>query len=252
MKVKMRLENVGHTYKGEREVQAIEEVSLDVYENAIFSIIGPSGCGKSTLLQIAAGFITPTKGKVYCDGKEVTSVVSIDRCYVFQESAVFPWMSVKENIEFPLLAKGVNPQKKGEVAEYYIKLVGLTGFENSLPKELSGGMLKRVELARAYAANPVVLLMDEPFGPLDAQTRATMQYELLRIWREAKKTLLFVTHDIEEAIFLSEYVVILSPRPAKIQKILKIDLPHPRRKETKLSPRFIELKREIGSEIGYF
>jgi NitT/TauT family transport system ATP-binding protein len=217
---------------------------LKVYENEFVTIIGPSGCGKTTFLNILAGFIKPTQGKVFCDGKEVTGP-GPDRGVVFQEDAVFPWLTVKENIELGLIAKGIPKEERERIVEHYIALVGLKGFEKALPKELSGGMKKRVDLARAYAINPTVLLMDEPFGPLDAQTRSKMQDELSRIWQNEKKTVLFVTHDIEEAIYLANKVIVFSSRPATIKKVINVSLPYPRQRNLIFKEEFIRLKEEI-------
>lgn len=251
MMPKLRVDRISHVYEtGKMRVKALEDINLDIYENEFVTIIGPSGCGKTTLLKIIAGFIKPTSGRVLCDGKEITGP-GPDRVYVFQEDAVFPWMTVKENIEIGLIAKGVPKEEREKITRNLIKLVGLEGFENAWPKELSGGMLKRVEVARAYAVNPTILLMDEPFGPLDAQTRAVMQDELYRIWSEAKKTVLFVTHDLDEAIYLATRVVVFSKRPGKVEEVIKVDLPRERSKELKFTTKFLDLKRRVSKAIGY-
>jgi len=251
-KVKLRAEGITHMYKGEggREIKALEDVTLDIYENEFVTIIGPSGCGKTTFLNILAGFIKPTQGKVFCEGKEVTGPAP-DRGFVFQEDAVFPWMTVRDNIEFGLIAKGIPKEERRRISNKFIKLVGLTGFENAWPKELSGGMLKRVDIARTYAVDPAIMLMDEPFGPLDAQTRSIMQEELARIWFEARKTVIFVTHDIDEAIFLADRVVIFTPRPGRIKTILEVNLPRPRVKKIILSKEFLKLKEKVLLELGF-
>ncbi len=248
--VKLRARGIGHTYAGQKRIKALEGIDLDVFENEFLVLIGPSGCGKTTLLQIAAGFLAPTEGKIEADGRVVENP-GPDRGYVFQEDAVFPWMTVRGNVEFGLVAKGIPPGARGRIADHFIRLVGLEGFEDALPKELSGGMLKRVDLARAYAVDPTVLLMDEPFGPLDAQTRAIMQHELSKIWEQAKKTVIFVTHDIEEAIFLADRVVVLTARPGRIKTIIDVTLPRPRGPEVRLTEAFIELKRRAWGEIGF-
>jgi len=244
-KPKLEAINISHEYisKGKKN-EVLREINLKVYENEFVTIIGPSGCGKTTFLNILAGFIKPTQGKVFCDGKEVTGP-GPDRGVVFQEDAVFPWLTVKENIELGLIAKGILKEKREKIVEHYIALVGLKGFEKALPKELSGGMKKRVDLARAYAINPAVLLMDEPFGPLDAQTRSKMQDELSRIWQNEKKTVLFVTHDIEEAIYLANKIVVFSSRPATIKKVINVNLPYPRQRNLIFKEEFIRLKEEI-------
>ncbi len=248
--VKLRARGLGHTYRGERPVRALDGVDLDVFENEFLVLVGPSGCGKTTFLQIAAGFVRPTEGVVEADGRVVRGP-GPDRGYVFQEDAVFPWMTVRDNVEFGLVAKGLPAGERRRAAERFIRLVGLEGFEDALPKELSGGMLKRVDLARAYAVDPAVLLMDEPFGPLDAQTRAVMQDELCKIWERARKTVVFVTHDIEEAIFLGDRVVVFTARPGRIGTIIEVDLPRPRRTVAKLSEAFVELKRRAWEAIGF-
>jgi NitT/TauT family transport system ATP-binding protein len=251
-KVKLRAEGITHMYKGEggREIKALEDVTLDIYENEFVTIIGPSGCGKTTFLNILAGFIKPAQGKVFCEGKEVTGPAP-DRGFVFQEDAVFPWMSVRDNIEFGLIARGIPKEERRRISNKFIKLVGLTGFENAWPKELSGGMLKRVDIARTYAVDPTIMLMDEPFGPLDAQTRSIMQEELARIWFEARKTVIFVTHDVDEAIFLADRIVIFTPRPGRIKSILEVDLPRPRVKKIILSKEFLKLKEKALLELGF-
>ncbi len=248
--VKLRARGIGHTYSGQKQITALEGIDLDVFENEFLVLIGSSGCGKTTFLQVVAGFLAPTEGRIETDGR-VIQHPGPDRGYVFQEDAVFPWMTVRENVEFGLVAKGTPPGARRRIAEHFIKLVGLEGFEDALPKVLSGGMLKRVDLARAYAVDPTVLLMDEPFGPLDAQTRAAMQYELSKIWEQAKKTVIFVTHDIEEAIFLGDRVVVLTPRPGRIKTIIEVTLPRPRGPAVKLTEAFVELKRRAWKEIGF-
>ncbi len=248
--VKLRARGIGHTYLVQKPIRALEKIDLDVFDNEFLVLIGPSGCGKTTFLQLAAGFLTPTEGTIECEGRRV-SQPGPDRGYVFQEDAVFPWMTVRENVEFGLLAKGLPAAERRRITDYFVRLVGLEGFEDALPKELSGGMLKRVDLARAYAIDPTVLLMDEPFGPLDAQTRAVMQNELCKIWEQAKKTVVFVTHDIEEAIFLADRIVAFTPRPGRIRAILDVDLPRPRQPKVKLTEPFVELKRRVWKEIGF-
>lgn len=248
--VKLRARGLGHTYRGERPVRALDGVELDVLENEFLVLIGPSGCGKTTFLQIAAGFVAPTEGTIEADGR-VVRAPGPDRGYVFQEDAVFPWMTVRDNVEFGLVAKSLPSGERRRLGEHFIRLVGLEGFEDALPKELSGGMLKRVDLARAYAVDPAVLLMDEPFGPLDAQTRAVMQDELCTIWERAKKTVVFVTHDIEEAIFLGDRVVVFTPRPGRIHTIIEVGLPRPRRTAARLSEAFVALKRQAWEAVGF-
>jgi len=248
--VKLWARGIRHTYRGTQPIEALRGIDLEVYENEFLVLIGPSGCGKTTLLQIVAGFIAPTEGEVISDGRRVRQP-GPDRGYVFQEDAVFPWMTVTENVEFGLVAKGMPPAERMQVTDRLIRLVGLHGFEDALPKELSGGMLKRVDLARAYAIDPAVLLMDEPFGPLDTQTRALMQNELCTIWERARKTVIFVTHDIDEAIFLADRIVVLTPRPGAIRTIIRVDLPRPRESRLRLTEAFLAIKRTAWEAIGF-
>ena len=230
------------------EMIALNGANLDIMENEFICVIGPSGCGKSTLLNIIAGLLEPTSGEVIVDGHKVEGT-GVDRGVVFQQYALFPWLTVKKNVQFGLKLQGKSQAEMDAIAEKYIKMVGLEKFIDSYPKELSGGMKQRVAIARAYAVNPSVLLMDEPFGALDAQTRTQLQTELLKTWQEENKTCFFVTHDIEEAIVLASRVVIMSARPGRIKEIIDIDIPHPRDQATKMSPRFVELKNYIWSQV---
>jgi len=229
---------------GEGEVRVLENLDLDVREGEFVCILGPSGCGKSTLLNIVAGFLPPSSGAVRIDGEEVRGP-DPRRIFVFQERGVFPWLTVEGNIGFGL---GRLPRAERERRiRHYVRLVGLEGFEKSYPHELSGGMKQRVEVARALAVDPDMLYLDEPFGALDSITRLEMRRELLRIWQAEKKTILFVTHDIEESVQLADRVVVLSARPARIRKIVEIDLPHPRDLSAR---RYLELRDGIFEEIG--
>jgi ABC-type nitrate/sulfonate/bicarbonate transport system ATPase subunit len=227
-----------------KEVRVLESINLEVFEGELVCVLGPSGCGKSTLLNIVAGFLPPSSGTVSIDGEEVRGP-DARRIFVFQERGVFPWLTVEGNIGFGL-AKLSSAEKERRIA-HYVQLVGLEGFEKAYPQELSGGMKQRVEVARALAVNPDVLFLDEPFGALDSITRLVMRGELLRIWEAERKTILFVTHDIEESVQLADRVVVLSTRPARIQRIVEIDLPHPRDLS---SPRYLELRDSIFEEIG--
>ncbi|MCD6317584.1 ABC transporter ATP-binding protein [Candidatus Aerophobetes bacterium] len=248
LKPKIIVRNLFMSFKQEKEIKVLENINFEISLNEFVSIIGPSGCGKTTLLRIIAGFLKPTKGEVICDGTTVKGP-SPSRVVVFQKDAVFPWMSVRQNVEFGLLAKGVSQEERTRISNYFIELVGLKGFEDNLPKTLSGGMRKRVDLARAYAAGPEILLMDEPFGSLDAQTKSKMQEELLKIWEREKRTILFITHDISEALYLSDRVIVLTSRPGKTKKIIKVSLPRPRKNELKFTPEFAELEREVWDLI---
>jgi NitT/TauT family transport system ATP-binding protein len=222
-------------------VAALAPIDLSVRTDEFVCILGPSGCGKSTLLNIVAGFVTPSAGRVLLDGRPVVGP-GADRGVVFQEHALFPWLQVGANIEFGLRMRGVSARERAAVVERYVTLVGLTGFEHRFPKDLSGGMKQRVAIARALANEPRILLMDEPFGALDAQTRAFMQAELTRVWMEERKTVLFVTHSIEESILLADRVVVMSARPGTIKAVVPIDLPRPRDDTT---PEFNALKRTL-------
>lgn len=225
-------------------MDVLQSINLAVAEGEFVCIVGPSGCGKSTLLNIAGGFLKPGSGEVTIDG-EVVDGPDRRRVFVFQERGVFPWLTVEENIGFGLFDQP-EKERKQRVAQY-VNLVGLRGFERSYPRELSGGMKQRVEVARALAVNPDVLYLDEPFGALDSITRLQMRGELLRIWQAERKTVLFVTHDIDESIQLADRVVVLSTRPASIRREVIIDIPHPRDLS---SPRYIQLRDSIFEEIG--
>lgn len=227
------------------EVVAIEEINLDVKNGEFVCILGPSGCGKTTLLRIIAGLQRPTSGKILLNGKEISGPGS-DRGMVFQEFGLLPWRTVKRNVEFGLELKGVDKSERDKVSTRLIEMVGLTGFEDAHPNELSGGMKQRVGIARALATDPAILLMDEPFGALDAQTRNLMQKELLRIWKGTKKTVIFVTHSVDEAVFLSDRIVILTTRPGHIKEIYDIPWEKPR---DRASLEFANLRKRILSEL---
>jgi NitT/TauT family transport system ATP-binding protein len=207
--------------------EALREVNLSVGEKEFICILGPSGCGKTTLLRIMAGLERPTSGEVTLDGVPIEGP-GPQRGMVFQEYSLFPWRTILDNVSFGLELQGVSKAERHEKARRYIQAVGLAGFENSFPHELSGGMKQRVAIVRALVNNPRALFMDEPFGALDAQTRNVMQSELLRIWQEQQKTVVFVTHSVDEAIYLADRVVIMSARPGQINKIIDVDLPRPR------------------------
>jgi NitT/TauT family transport system ATP-binding protein len=222
----------------------LNDINLDVGQGEFLCILGPSGCGKSTLLSAMAGFLSPTSGEIRIDGEVVTGP-DARRIFVFQERGVFPWLTVEGNIEFGLFNLPSDERKK-RIA-HYIMMVGLIGFEKAYPAELSGGMKQRLEVARALAVNPDMLFLDEPFGALDSITRLTMRSELLRIWEAEGNTIVFVTHDIEEAVQLADRVAVMSDRPAKIQQIVDVDIPHPRDLS---SPRYLELRNGIFEQLG--
>lgn len=246
---KVHVDNVSKTFDGHNgKMEALSSVSLDIAENEFICIVGPSGCGKSTLLNIIAGLLEPTSGTVYCNGYPIQGT-STERGVVFQQYALFPWLTVKKNVKFALSLRGIKGREADEEAMQYLRMVDLEKFANHYPKELSGGMKQRVAIARAYAAKPEVLLMDEPFGALDAQTRTQLQSELLDIWEREKKTCFFITHDVDEAILLAQRVVIMSARPGRIRDIAPIDIPYPRSQETKMSSAFMELKNHIWAQV---
>lgn len=243
--VKVRFRGVTKTFSADGKlVDVLSPVDLDVADGEFVCILGPSGCGKSTLLNIVGGFLPPSAGQVLIDGQAVNGP-DPRRIFVFQERGVFPWLTVEGNIAFGL-AKLSAAERDRRVA-HYVALVGLAGFEKAYPAELSGGMKQRLEVARALAVNPDVLYLDEPFGALDSITRLVMRKELLRIWEAEKKTILFVTHDIEESVQLADRVVVMSARPARVQRIVPIDIPHPRDIS---APRYLELRDSIFEEIG--
>src|ERR1700728_5146041 len=227
-----------------KSTSVLNDISLTVAEGEFVCLLGPSGCGKSTLLSTMAGFLSPTSGEVTIDG-QVVSGPDPRRIFVFQERGVFPWLTVEGNIEFGLF-KLPRAERQRRIA-HYIKMVGLGGFEKAYPAELSGGMKQRLEVARALAVNPDMLLLDEPFGALDSITRLTMRHELLRIWQTERKTIVFVTHDIDEAVQLADRVVVMSSRPATIQQIVTIDILHTRDIS---SAHYLELRDGIFAQIG--
>jgi ABC-type nitrate/sulfonate/bicarbonate transport system ATPase subunit len=234
--------------RGGKPTRALEPTNLEVAANDFITILGPSGCGKSTLLRLVAGLDRPTAGRVVLDGREVRGP-GPDRGMVFQSYTLFPWLTVAENIGFGLRERGESEAKRKSVVEDYIERVGLRGFERHWPKQLSGGMQQRTAIARALANNPEILLLDEPFGALDNQTRALMQELLLGIWERDRKTVLFVTHDIEEAIFIASRVIVMTARPGRIKADIRVDLPHPRRYTMKTTPEFSALKARLTEEI---
>ena len=251
MTPKLLVDGVSRVFPGVRggkPTRALEPTRLAVAENDFITILGPSGCGKSTLLRIVAGLDRPSAGEVLLDGRAVRGP-GPDRGMVFQSYTLFPWLTVAENIAFGLRERGVPQAGRREVVGLYVEKVGLRGFENHYPKQLSGGMQQRTAIARALANDPAILLLDEPFGALDNQTRALMQELLLGIWERERKTVLFVTHDIEEAIFLASRVAVMTARPGRIKAQVAVDLPHPRDYRMKTSPAFSELKARLTEEI---
>jgi len=244
-RTKLRTDSVSMTFERDgKSMSVLENIDLEVSEGEFLCLLGPSGCGKSTLLSAIAGFLAPTSGEITIDGEAVRGP-DPRRIFVFQERGVFPWLTVEGNIGFGL---GKLPRsERARRVSHYIKMVGLEGFEKSYPHELSGGMKQRVEVARALAVNPDVMFLDEPFGALDSITRLIMRGELLRIWQAERKTILFVTHDIDEAVQLADRVVVMSARPGRIQEIVPIDIDHPRDIS---SQRYLELRDGILNQIG--
>jgi NitT/TauT family transport system ATP-binding protein len=248
---KLAIENVSRIFPGVRRgapTRALEPTSLAVADNDFVTILGPSGCGKSTLLRLIAGLDQPSTGRIVLDGKRV-SEPGADRGMVFQSYTLFPWLAVADNVAFGLREKGVGREQRDTVVREWLGRIGLTGFEHHYPKQLSGGMQQRTAIARALANDPAILLLDEPFGALDNQTRALMQELLLGIWERERKTVLFVTHDIEEAIFLASRVLVMTARPGRIKADVAIDLPYPRHYTIKTSPEFSALKARLTEEI---
>jgi NitT/TauT family transport system ATP-binding protein/sulfonate transport system ATP-binding protein len=245
------VDGVSRTFPGVRgglPTRALEPAHLEIAEGEFLTILGPSGCGKSTLLRIVAGLDRPSEGRVVLDGAEVTAP-GPDRGMVFQSYTLFPWLTVEENIRFGLRERGVAAAEQQRICGFFIEKTGLRGFERHYPKMLSGGMQQRTALARALANDPKILLLDEPFGALDHQTRELMQELLLTIWEDNAKTVLFVTHDIDEAIFLANRVVVMSARPGRIKCDLRVDLPHPRHYTVKTTTEFVAHKARLTEEI---
>ena len=241
---KLQIQQLSKIYRSDdHEVVAIDEINLAIRSKEFATILGPSGCGKSTLLRIVAGLMKPTRGAVRLDGNAISGP-GRDRGMVFQSYTLFPWLTVLENIQFGLDLSGVPRTEQVQIAKEFVQKVGLRGFEGAYPKALSGGMKQRVAIARALANNPAILLLDEPFGALDAQTRALMQELLTQVWEELHKTILFVTHDVEEAIFLSDRVFVMTARPGRIKAEIEIPLPRPRSYELKATEEFLRLKMQ--------
>jgi NitT/TauT family transport system ATP-binding protein len=236
--VTLIVENLSKEFE-QRDVssKALESINLDVQEQEFTCVLGPSGCGKTTLLRIIAGLEKATTGKVILGGMEVTEPTS-RMAMIFQDYSLFPWRTVLDNIAFGLEIKGIAEEERKRVAVHYLDLIGLSGFGENFPYELSGGMRQRVAVARALAIDPSVLLMDEPFGALDAQTRNLLQKQLLEIWDKTKKTVLFVTHSVDEAVFMADRIVVLTSRPGTVKEVVKIDLPRPRDRTSQDFARF--------------
>ena len=247
---KLEIREVSKCYgSAGKALPVLENFSLTVAELEFLVLLGPSGCGKSTLLRIIDGIETCDAGRIILDDLDVTGTTGGGRGMVFQSFELFPWRTSLDNVAFGLEVAGVGKKERTEIAREYIDLVGLSGFEHAYPHELSGGMQQRVGIARALAIKPTILLMDEPYGALDVQTRELLQDELLNIWEKQRKTVVFVTHSIEEALYLADRIVVMSPRPGRIEQVIQVPFARPRRDEIKSTPRFLDLRRDIWQSL---
>lgn len=249
--VQIDIANVGKVYTSKVDsdpVIALDGVTLSIRKGEFVSLLGPSGCGKSTLLSIIAGFQSASHGQIVQNGRDITKP-DPSRTVVFQDYALFGWMTIQQNVEFGLKAKGMKKAERAKVARSLIDLVHLTGFENKYPHQISGGMKQRAAIARALAPDPDILLMDEPFGALDAQTRVLLQEEIARISSEAGKTVIFVTHGIDEAVFLADRVVVMSPRPGRVREEVLVPLPRPRTAEMRSDPWFVSTVNQLWETL---
>jgi len=248
MPTKIEIRNLRKVYStGERKVHALEGINLNIEDGEFVSFVGLSGCGKTTLLNILAGFVEITSGEILMDGRPITP--DYDKGVVFQEYALFPWLTALKNIEYGLKIRNVPEQEREEIARKFLKLVRLEEFADFFPHSLSGGMRQRIAVARALAFEPQILLMDEPFGALDAQTREDLQELTVDIWQKTKKTILYVTHNLSEAVYMGSRIVVFVPRPGRIQEIVTVNMPRPR---DALSPEFIKIQRNINQLIRKF
>ncbi|WP_037570140.1 ABC transporter ATP-binding protein [Phaeacidiphilus oryzae] len=227
---------------------ALDRVSLDIDDREFVTVVGPSGCGKSTLLNMAAGLVHPDSGETLVDGVPVRGP-GPERGVIFQQYALFPWLTVRRNVEFGLRLSSMPAEERRRRAERAIDLVGLSDFADALPKTLSGGMKQRCAIARAYAVDPEVLLMDEPFGALDALTRVQLQDQLLDTWNRERRTIMFITHDVDEAVYLARRVVVMAARPGRIHSVIDVDLPYPRTEEIRLSPEFSAIRNDVWHAV---
>jgi len=241
---------LGHTYNTSgRVTQALADIELDIKPGRFVVIVGPSGCGKSSLLMMMTGLVAPTSGTILCGGQPMTAPDPDRVGVVFQEASLYPWLTAQDNVEFPLSLRGIPKSERAARARDKLALVGLTGFEDRYPHELSGGMKQRVSIARGLVQNPPILMLDEPFAALDEQTRISMGDELLRIWEETGKTVIFVTHSLTEAAYLADEIIVMSARPGRIIDRIEVDLPRPRTYAMMATPRFAELRERIWNQI---
>jgi len=246
---KISFRNVAKVFgAGTNAFTAIQNLTFDIEDGEIVTVVGPSGCGKSTAMNMVAGLMSQSSGEVLVDGKPV-SRPGPDRGVIFQQYALFPWMTVRENVEFGLKLQKLGKVERRQRAMHYLGLVGLADFADSYPKTLSGGMKQRCAIARAYAVNPTVLLMDEPFGALDALTRVKLQNQLLETWSKDKRTVMFITHDVDEAVYIAHRVIVLAANPGRLQEIIDVDLPFPRDDEVRLSPEFAEIRNRVWRAV---
>jgi len=246
---KITFRNVSKVFgAGANAFTAIKNLTLDIKDGEIVTVVGPSGCGKSTAMNMVAGLIPQSSGEVLVDGKPVSGP-GPDRGVIFQQYALFPWLTVRANVEFGLKIQGLPKAERRARAMHYLGLVGLADFAESYPKTLSGGMKQRCAIARAYAVNPTVLLMDEPFGALDALTRVKLQNQLLDTWSKDKRTVMFITHDVDEAVFIAHRVIVLAANPGRLQEIINVDLPFPRDDEVRLSPEFTDIRNRVWRAV---
>lgn len=250
MTPKISFQNVTKTFTiaGLTAFQALQGLNLDIADGEFITVVGPSGCGKSTAMNIAAGLTAPSSGQVLVDNVPVKGP-GPERGVIFQQYALFPWLTVRQNVEFGLEIANHPKAERRRIADHFIDLVGLTQFADSLPKTLSGGMKQRCAIARAYAVNPKILLMDEPFGALDALTRVQLQDQLLDTWTKERRTVMFITHDVDEAVYLASRVVVMAARPGRLHKIVPVDLPYPRTEDMRLSPEFSALRNEVWRSV---
>lgn len=246
----LRAENLSKSFTAidGKVVAALRDMQLTIAEREFVSFIGPSGCGKTTLLKVLAGLLQPSRGRIYENGRPPQGRIT-SHGVVFQTYSLFPWLTVEQNVAFGLTLRGTSSHQQRRVSSHYIDVVGLRGFERAYPKELSGGMQQRAALARAFATNPKILFMDEPFSALDTQTRRFMQDLLLQLWNNEPRTVLFVTHDVDEAVFLSDTVYIMTPRPGTVRERVTVDLPRPRTLKTEFTPGYLQLKKHVQEII---
>lgn len=243
---KLEIQNISKAYPGTgRQLSVLENIQFQIYPRELVCLVGSSGCGKSTLLNIIAGLVAPSSGQVLVDGQSVTGRPGSDRGMVFQGYTLYPWLTVAQNIAFGLQLQKLPKAEQRDRVHYFLEVVGLVPFADAFPKQLSGGMKQRVAIARALANEPAVLLMDEPFGALDAQTKEQMQQFLLNLWEQTHVTILMITHDVEEAIYLSQRVYVMSSRPGRMHSEIPILLPEHRELDIKLSPEFVAIKRQV-------